>query len=1185
MRPACVELSSVGLGFRGHQASSADVFRALEPVHRLLEELGDKNALDGKLAEYAFFPLSHLFNEAKRLSARCLETTIECLRILVAKGWGQTLSPQLGKQLIILLTLIVGRAPGQGAGGQHVVQQPEELVIAGFGCFTTIFRVLDGPVAKRIIYNEVGEATVLDQTIYILLEGISDARSDNIGVAAAEALEALFFRVTDRVVLASVTPRTVSTLTKVLKPTTQTRRSYQLVVVCLHILTYILRTLLNGHVTLPAKDEATQVQRQPSDKLVLDNSWLKATTTQVKLALANVIQIRRHPRPEVQDALLELCVMVIEDCQMSLEASIPMIVETVVVLSNVDENQVPNRAFSTLRTLVITHPVVVDCLKESLQGWIVSFPRTMQSNDETAKQWGIRQISTAFQILSELSTESEILTSNLASGLCDSIAIAVGLHTSPPVLPYRESVNLDILKRDTDLISFPPVLLEQRSQRQTLKDLQSMISRLNQSSSGAEIARSIVNRVHGATGETILPPFWLSLTFLHNTSQFANSFDDFISVDAFSSSFSTSTRAGMIEELYYVSLPLLNRSAAEISSDWRVSALSLEAVALQAQQLGEAFRPELMDALYPTLQLLASGHSDLQKHAMICLNILTTACNYPNTGVMVIENADYLVNSVALKLNTFDVSPYPSQVLLMMVKLCGASLIPYLDDLIDSIFGILDMYHGYPTLVEIMFKALAAVVEEGVKAPSMLAITASNETGWNDRRKRYHPTISMSSLSEELASQKAKRVKRLREEIEDDVEYVPSHHDPPLSGSEKNPDDREEADSLEDALEKENSDESLPPPREPSDAEKPLSKSHTLLLHIVKSTIPHLSSPSPYLRRSLLAILGEVLPVLALNENSFLPLINELWPSISSKVAFPSSFLDSSSADKSSLSTIGRPEKEGTVLDHRDETFVVVAACHVLEEMCKGAGDFMASRVESVFPKWQRLYLRAWDKVSDDAERAIERRYQQLRRNNIPTTIHPEKNNDNKPTTSSEKSPNNIVPYRPGFAQSSLSLTTKTAETSPFTPHHKLWRALVSLFITILSHVRLPLTMGDQICEFLGAWIARFVGPDYYFLDYHHGARSSSSSHARIPDSVRDELGSVDDAIQTMETWNADLTWFIFQQERVRVNGIMVGKDASGVGGGGGRSEFMASGRNKMGVRSFHSILFGDKVKFAEPVF
>ena len=1113
-------------------------------MYKLLKELGDKNALDGKLAEYAFFPLSHIFNESKRLPARCLETAVECLRILVEKGWRETLSPQLGKQLIILLGLIVGRAPTSGEASRQAAQQPEELAVAGFNCFTVIFHVLGGPVAQRMIYNEVGQVTVLDQTIYILLEGLSDTRSDNVRVAAAEALHAIFIRVTDRIVLASVTPRTVSALTKILKPTTRTRHSYRLLDICLHVLTYILRALLNDQDAVSTADGTDQAQPQSTDEPVLDSSWLRATTTQIKLALANVIKIRRHQRPEVRDALLGLCAMVIMDCQRTLKDSIPMTVETMVVLSDVDESQAHSRPFSTLKSLAVLYPVVVDSLKESLQGWIVSFPRTMQSNDETAKQWGIRQISTALQVLSELHVESDILASNLTTGLCDSVASSLSSSSGSPVVAYNDSVSLDIstLSRDADSTSFPPILLEQRSQRQTLKDLQFMVSRLNLTNTGTEIARSIVNRVHGAIGDSILPPLWLSLTFLHNTPQVATSFDEFISFDdALSPSFSTSTRPSMIEELYYISLPLLNRPAAELTADWRVSVLALEAVALQAKQLGEAFRPELMDSLYPTLQLLASGNHDLQKHAMVCLNILTSACNYSNMGSMIIENADYVVNSVALKLNTFDVSPYPAQVLLMSVRLCGASLIPYLDDLIDSIFGILDMYHGYPTLVEVMFRTLSAIVEEGVKVPSVLAIADASGTE-RDHRKRYFPTLSVSTLAEDLASQKVKRVAHLQEEIGDDnAEFIPPRH---LASTESmlEPENRAEGEDDVDFL-KEEPDESLPPPREPDDAEKPLSKSHTLLLHIVRSMVPHLSSPSPYLRRSLLAILGNTVSTLALNLNSFLPLVNDLWPSVSSKITFPSSFVNSASATESLSSPVSRPQNEShnVIPDSQNETFVVVSACHAVEALCKGAGDFMGSRVESAFPQWQRLYMRAWNKVMNDAERAIERRRQHERGCNSW-----EERLDMLPTQ--------------GVGQSALSLTRGKETPSSreaFTPHHKVWRALASLFIALLSHVRLSLTNGDQICELLGEWIALFAGPHYYFVRHSGG-------------SARDEV--VEDAIDAMEVWNADLTWFIFQQQRRRVCGIVAG----------GKAE-LASSTTPSSLTDL--TLFGGKVRFAQVTF
>ncbi|RMJ27921.1 HEAT repeat protein [Aspergillus sp. HF37] len=983
LRAPCVELSSISLRFRGHQAAANDVLRALEPVHAVLTELGDKDALDEKLAEYSFFPLSHIFNETQRVSARCLELAVNCLRALVTKGWRQRLSPQMGKQLIILLTLIVGGTPNQ-AQGQTSKSQPEELVIAGFDCLSSIFSVLQGPEAERTIFHEVGTATIVDQTVYILLEGIVDDRSDDLCLAAARALQTLYLRITDRVVLASMMPRTVSALTKVLKPTTQKRRSYQLLVVCLQILTQLLKTVLNDRAaSAPDKSQA-------NERIALDDSWLKATTTQIKLALSNVIQVRRHERLEMQDAVLGLCLMVIEDCQNTLQESLPIMVETVVVLSDLDEQHMPNSAYSTLKHLAITYPAVLDSLKDSLHGWITSFPRTMKGNDETAKQWGIRQISTVFQVLSQVQSGSDILTSSLASGLCDSVAAAVSHSSLQPLnLPTTE-LSLDVINQNAKSVSFPPVLLEHRSQQQTLQDLQSMVVRLNASDSGAEITRSIINQMHNTSEISIISPFWLALTFLKNDSL---SMDDFISFGQ--DELSLSSKASMVEELYCISLPVLNEPD---TMDWRVSALALEAIALQAQQLGEAFRPELMDALYPTLQFLASGNPGLQRHAMACLNILAESCSYTDVSAMIIDNVDYLVNSVGLKLNTFDVSPYPPQVMLMMVKLCGAHLIPYLDDLIEAIFGVLNLYHGYPKLVELMFRTLAAIVEEGTKGSPLLAITNADKPV--DHRKRQYQRLQMSTLIEDIAA----RAKRAKDKDED--ERIP-HPKRPWGESEQ---PEPETESFSELLEKEESeDDPLPPPKEPEDSEKPLSKPHTLLLHIVKSIPSHLSSPSPYLRRSLLSILNQVLPTLAHNENSFLPLINDLWPSVASKITFPASFTESSST---SLTTTDTPRRADD-FSFQEEIYVITSACQAIETMCTSAGDFMASRIESEYPRWERLYRRAWERVRQDAEKAMQRRQY------------------------AGGSPSHSV-----IPALSLALSSASAPgTRSFTPHHTLWRA------------------------------------------------------------------------------------------------------------------------------------------------
>ncbi|KAJ5663438.1 Armadillo-like helical [Penicillium longicatenatum] len=1111
LRTPCVELSSAGLAFRGNHNTAADVTRALEPVHYVLEELEGKNALDEKLAEYAFFPLSHIFNETQRLPARCLELAVKCLQILVAEGWRQKLSPALGKQLIILLTLIVGGSPNKVDGKEPLKNQAtEELSTAGFECLRVIFEVLEGTVAEQTIFHEIGTATVVDQTVYLLLEGIVDERSDDLCVAAAKALNALYTRISDRVVLASIMPRTVSTLAKVVKPTTQTRRSYKLLEICLQTLNHLLQAVLNDHVT--AQTEKAKPSQLKTDTLALDKSWLKATTTQIKLALVNVIQVRRHQRPEVQSAMLKLCVMVIEDCQVTLKDAVPLMVDTIVVLAD-KEDDLPNEAYKTLTHLTTTYPVVIDSLKESLHNWLMSFPRIMQSNDETAKQWGIRQISTAFQVLSQVQSGSDILTNSLASGLCDSVSAVVKFSTNGPQIlasTTPENLNLDVIGIGSQSLNFPPVLLEHQSQQQTLKDLRSMITRLNLSESGNAITRLIVNRLQATSDETVVGPFWLALTSLRSQSQSMAVFDDFLADDQ-DQSLSLSKRATMIEELYCNSLIILTELPADGSGDWRTLALALEAVALQAQQLGEAFRPELMEALYPTLQLLASNNPVLQHHSMTCLNILTKACNYPDTSTMIIENVDYLVNSVALKLNTFDVSPYPPQVLFMMVKLCGPRLIPYLDDVIDSIFGIMDLYHGYPKLVEMLFKSLAAIVEEGARKPSLLTIDDGRESGPHDHRKTQYQHLSISTIAENILERKAKSAKHDEEEM--DAEGNIPHPKRPWSETYDKP--PPEPETIEELLNQAESDEPLPPPKEPEDSEKPLSKTHSLLLHIVKSIPSHLSSPSPYLRRSLLTILINVLPALSQNENSFLPLINDLWPSVASRVIFPSSL----GSDSNSLITQSSTPNQPDTHTFQEETFVITTACQAIEAMCKGAGDFMASRIEPEFLRWERVYQRVWTKVRQDAEAANERRARQERLE--------QKARSNTPLIQSVETPEFNLSLT-----SSLALSPLTGS-KVFTPHHTLWRALISLFLTVLTHVRLPLDIGDRICEILGAWISLFVGPEYYF---HSGLDGLSGDEAQ-----RSMLGSVDDAIRAMETWNADLTWFIFERQRKDLQGSSSG--------------------------------------------
>jgi hypothetical protein len=298
----------------------------------------------------------------------------------------------------------------------------------------------------------------------------------------------------------------------------------------------------------------------------------------------------------------------------------------------------------------------------------------------------------------------------------------------------------------------------------------------------------------------------------------------------------------------------------------------------------------------------------------------------------------------------------------------------------------------------------------------------------------------------------------------------------------------------------------------------------------------------------LLSILIDILPVLAADENSFLPLINDLWPAVVSKISFPSSIGSTSSSSSTALLNIGNDTPSESTgarnnqrdrqkhaglsdeFDFKEETFVTTTACKAVETMFKSAGDFMASRVEAAFPRWERIYNRAWEKVCQDTDKTIERQQRQY--------LLEDANLDASSTALS------TTRLQTRFIQSlSLAKTGSSSGSRAFTPHHILWRALISLFLTMLSHVRLPLAVGDRICLILGEWIARYAGPGYYSSR----AAFLSKGNDNYSAGAEAEIDSIESAIQTMEIWNSDLTWFIFQQQDVKFRNGMGPKNGARV--------------------------------------
>lgn len=900
---------------------------------------------------------------------------------------------------------------------QHSIT--DELKSSVFQCIATILRQLSQ--SKSDFLDDVAPKSIVDQLVFQILEDMTTSESESVQLAAAHALSEIQTAVHNSVLLASLLPRTISSLVKVLRPSTHARRSQKVFGSYLTLLALVIKKVLDDSVVLPNHDgqDTTSPPATAPEQKVLDQAWLKATAPQVDMALTQVTKLRHHNGPDVAEGLVKLCLVVIENCPNSLSLSLPLMVETLIVLCR---SPASDKAQAALDHLIIAQPDLIDIMKARFLTWSQALPRVMQGNDDRPKQQMLGMVATSYVALAaNLSTTTDV-TQQIASVLVDSLSAAIESSTSNRKLINEapsNSIRELIQQSSSTGLEFHQILQDHQSQRDSALELKSLISSIQSSASSQNIIQSLIEHARDSNTTRQLAATWLALEFLKSSGDEYFDVGDFIELGEADVGPSGS-RPFLVSDLYAfnISYMLQHAEIPELASpDWRQVALSMECLVLQADQLGRSYRPELMETLYPLLTLFSSGNAKLQRHAVTALELLSRACEYGNATEMLIDNVDYLINAISLRLNTFDVSEDGLQVLGMMVQLCGARLLPHLDDLIGSIFGALDNYHGYPQLVERLFTTLSTVVDESAKAPVVLAIEAKQ----NDFRSSSQSS-GASAASDTLADLQSRSSRNARTDSEhEEVSSTPRR--PWKSNEEAHPSPNDKTSSPP----MESEDDSTVENQDGNAKVRDLSIAHRLLIRIAESTVPHMSSPSPKVRLTILDILRTICPILSVDENSFLPLVNNIWPAIESRLL--------------------EQKRE----DSRELPYNIQAAIDTIGVVCENAGHFMSSRVEEIFSDLESLFASSWTALK-------------LRKgSHKPTNSRP---HDGVVGGGKGGLALVSVPTFPG--DNGTPITSPPTRTSD----GQILEALVKLLVTILSHVRLSEDNADKILEMLAQVMA-----------------------------------------------------------------------------------------------------------------
>ncbi|KAK1595266.1 HEAT repeat protein [Colletotrichum navitas] len=1005
LKPSCVSISQLAIRQQGEASSFKRLSELTGELLGILNDQVNRDAtvFDEKLADYVFFPLSHVFRNHDQYPKSLIEVAIKCLTIIIIHGWKSNISPQILQQLLILLTFIVGGVPGR----EDSRDLPEETELESLRALTALITVAGTSAKAAEALTEEKLIPTLGHTITVLLECVTDGRTPEIQLEALRTLGCFYTGVKDHAALASFLPGIVSSLTKLLaKPP---REKNRVLVGSIGSMKQVIVQVLGDIRTRSITARPTANGSSNADQGgVLSPAWLTATKAQIKLALATILKLRTHDSQDVREALLTLCLGLLDECHISLDNCSSILVETAMILSPAD--QTSSVVATSLQDLAIIYPELGETVKVTCYNWITSLPRIIQYADEGKKETAVRNLMRGMSLVSSLQLDSSLLDESIAAALRDSVTSLVTEAKPEKVLDQTATdaswYNQDIVKAGDASRQYQSVLLNQESQLGTRLAVLELLSNVGPASQQTKLAAEMLDCARDSTGDIQTSSFWLSFELVKSALSRSSDLDDLLD---FTSLSSPSDGADLVfQELYSFAVVLLDSHLEMSNVDWRLEATALEVTSFAASRSREAFRPELIDVLYPITTFLGSSIPQLREHAITTLNILAVSCGYTSVSELIIENVDYMINSISLRLNTFDISPASTKVLIMMTRLTGPRLLPYLDDVVASVFAALDNYHGYPVFVESLFSVLKEIVNQGVKSDKLLLEGRKN--GPESHRKAASDMVTIEDIVQLL--EKRREREAAASAVDTTLGNAGGHPQAPWgdgNGKAKQ-DSEDDEDATGNKVDQER------PPKTPT---------YTLLERITGLTQHYLTSPSPTLRKSLLDLLATVSPALSGDEDSFLPLVNAVWPVVVSRL-------------------------------YDAEAFVTISACDALSILCTTAGDFLGSRIKT---EW-------WDGLGKWCRRKkVEAARSRSKGSSPRESARPGQ-------MIASASQDVLIPIRTkGDLLAHQSTETTSGSTfsglGKFAQAAQIWDAVVRLLMSIVSHVRLEAEVFDEFLELL----------------------------------------------------------------------------------------------------------------------
>ncbi|KAK4518886.1 AP-1 adaptor complex mu subunit Apm1 [Mucor velutinosus] len=667
----------------------------------------------------------------------------------------------------------------------------------------------------------------------------------------------------------------------------------------------------------PQQQQQQQEQPSGTKEIFRDKEWYAKVKRELRLMFGQILRLKLYPDWRTRLTFVNFSYRLLSTCSRTLDNCVQLLLDVLVLHADDAYPQVSRVCRFHMRRLLASASfgnAIMPVLKDNLYHWIMKFPQYVISKDEQEKTVAMSLIIGMIVLLED---QAESVLSMVLSRASDGWMTALEIDKSSlDILEEKNSERFIELGTDTAAPSPTP-----------------LYPRIRFKHIVTDMSTAKLNRLLNIIGKYCGLSSWVHhfMRYVSTENQELSDPQAAYVVHALMSGFYSSdmtmteydeadawleyvedeedTSCDKKVQLQKIAAQVLNDTmeilSAATSTNTTSTALSattaslddesghvltvcfgLQIVGLAAYILDQDYLQEqLITILYPLLAHLGSSNVYIHTYALITLDTMALQCGLDGAKALVIDNIDYIINSISQHISVLTHNARVPLVLKALIHVGGYACINYLDDTVEEIYDALERY----SLDEWLCAQLCSVLFEVIQTleKNIPPTTASDESNVTKSPTKGTEALVSPQVMSFIQQQDDYVVDEEFRSMEDIGKYFLDRQKKGLHDDLTLDQIMEQGNLPMDLPAKEDEDVEAPTDDQPI----PLTHEQQMAKDIMDKASHFLTVSSPKLRSQILSLLASGVSILSDHPGELNKLVYSMWPSIANRFNDPENYV------------------------------------------------------------------------------------------------------------------------------------------------------------------------------------------------------------------------------------------------------------------------------------------------------